>query len=58
MGKVTVNNIGTDTTPPDGGWGWVVVVVLFCNFFLATGFLYVSGNFIDVFVEVSHQQLF
>lgn len=33
--------------PPDGGWGWVIVVVSFCFNFVADGTIYSFGTFLE-----------
>lgn len=37
--------------PPDGGWGWVVVIVSFCFNFLADGIMFTFGIFLKEIAE-------
>lgn len=44
-------------TPPDGGWGWVIVFASFVIHFIMDGIIYSLGTYLPAFVEdfgVSH----
>ncbi|VDM71419.1 unnamed protein product [Strongylus vulgaris] len=42
--------------PPDGGWGWVVVVGSFFIHVVTDGFVYSLGILVDVLMEVCQFQ--
>ena len=42
----------SETMPPDGGRGWIVVLVSFLTNFMSWGVLLSSGVFLEEFVEV------
>ncbi|XP_077553393.1 monocarboxylate transporter 13-like [Haemaphysalis longicornis] len=41
--------------PPDGGWGWMVVLAGFICHLVMDGFVYSSGIFFDEFLEYFHE---
>ncbi|XP_067933130.1 monocarboxylate transporter 12-like [Watersipora subatra] len=50
----TEENIGIEEflpTPPDGGWGWVVVLASFMNHFIVDGISYAFGAFMLEYTE-------
>lgn len=38
-------------TPPDGGWGWVIVLSSFMNHFILDGISYAFGSFLPYYQE-------
>ena len=42
----------SENMPPDGGWGWIVVLVSFLTNFMSWGVLLSSGVFLEEFCEV------
>ena len=42
----------SEIMPPDGGWGWIVVLVSFLTNFMSWGVLLSSGVFLEEFCEV------
>ncbi|XP_052265124.1 monocarboxylate transporter 14-like isoform X2 [Dreissena polymorpha] len=56
--KDSVSSVGSDQsienlipTPPDGGWGWVVVFASLCNNIIVDGIAYSFGIFMPEFVH-------
>ncbi|XP_077553395.1 monocarboxylate transporter 13-like [Haemaphysalis longicornis] len=43
------------STPPDGGWGWMVVLAGFICYVVTDGILYSSGVFFEDFLVVFHE---
>ena len=37
--------------PPDGGWGWMIVLSSFANHFILDGICYAFGAFLPIYVE-------
>lgn len=44
----------TIVIPPDGGWGWVIVVMAFICYFLIDGVMYTFGLFLEEIGESFH----
>jgi len=43
--------------PPDGGWGWVIMVASFFNNFILDGIAYSFGVFLNEYVQYFNESV-